>query len=164
MITIVHGGQTGVDRGAHDGAVENKWNITGYMPNDGKCEDGGIPHYVEVFLKRCHHRGYAARTTANLEIAHALLVVTRDVQHPYATPGTKLTLDEARRLAVPRMVVEPSTHLPTIATWLGKLIKTANPDVPFHLMVAGPRASRWADGRVETRRMLMEIAQHLATT
>lgn len=40
LITIIHGGQSGADRGAHEAAISNGWNVTGYMPRD--CRDERI--------------------------------------------------------------------------------------------------------------------------
>lgn len=160
MITIVHGGQTGVDSGAHDGAVANGWAIAGFMPHDKMGEDGPIPANIRVFLQACRHKGYAARTKANLEIAHALLVIVQDTLHPHNTPGTKLTLAEARRLALPRLVVDPTSHIGTIADWLTKLLYAAARD-PFKLMVAGPRLSKWPDGRVATATLLHHLKHRL---
>ncbi len=31
MITIVHGGQTGVDCGVHEVVIDNGWTVRGYM-------------------------------------------------------------------------------------------------------------------------------------
>ena len=41
MITITHGGQTGVDRGAHEAAIDNGWRVAGYMPRDQRDETFG---------------------------------------------------------------------------------------------------------------------------
>src|SRR5690349_17304665 len=105
QLIVVAGGQTGVDRGAHRAALEVGFDVTGYMPSDGKDELGPIPGNVASHLRRCAKRGYAARTEANLLIADALLVVVEDRIDPYRTPGTKLTLQIARELKLPRLVV-----------------------------------------------------------
>ncbi|HSX21410.1 MAG TPA: putative molybdenum carrier protein, partial [Gaiellaceae bacterium] len=66
MITIVHGGQTGVDRGAHEAAIDNGWRVAGYMPRDGRDELGPIPPDVARFLVAHEKAGYGARTEANV--------------------------------------------------------------------------------------------------
>jgi hypothetical protein len=155
-IQIIHGAQTGVDRGAHEAALENGWDIAGYMPRDGRDELGDIPIDVAKYLKRCIITGYSARTHANIETAHVVLVVVPDKQNPYTTPGTRLTLQKARALGRPRMVVDPVEDAYTIARWLWLMAAKAQRD-PLKVMVAGPRESRWVDGRVETRALLRRV-------
>jgi len=155
-IQIIAGGQTGVDRGAHEAALENGWPITGYMPKDGCDELGEIPLDVAKYLKRCTVSGYAARTHANIEMTHVVLVVVPDKQNPYATPGTRLTLQKARALGRPSMVVEPHSVVVPVAQWLWMWAGKGGRD-PLRVMVAGPRESRWADGRVWTRDLLRRL-------
>jgi hypothetical protein len=155
-IQIIHGGQTGVDRGAHEAALENGWPITGYMPKDSRDELGLIPTDVAKFLHRCTVEGKAARTHVNIDIAHVVLVVVRDKQDPYSTPGTRLTLQKAAALGRPRMVVDPSEDAGYVARWLWLMSSKAQRD-PLRVMVAGPRESRWADGRVATRALLRSV-------
>jgi hypothetical protein len=159
-IRLLHGGQTGVDRGAHEAALENGWEIAGYMPKDGRDELGPIPPDVAKFLHRCTVEGKAARTHVNIDIAHVVLVVVRDKQDPYATPGTRLTLQKAAALGRPRMVVDPSEDAGYVARWLWLMSSKAQRD-PLRVMVAGPRESRWTDGAVWTRELLRRLHQVL---
>jgi hypothetical protein len=154
-LVIVHGGQTGVDRGAHEGAIDNGWSVAGVMPKDGCDERGPIPADVYRCLSRCTIDGLAVRTEVNLDDAHAVLVVVPDSQDPYATPGTRLTLVGARKRRLPRLVAEPSVPIDLLAKW----VRDAGRDrLTFKLMVAGPRESRWASGRVETAALLRRLA------
>lgn len=156
-ITIVHGGQTGVDRGAHEGATDNGWTVKGYMPKDRCDELGPIPAQVASHLLPCTISGYPARTSTNLRIAHALLVIVQDKHDPYATPGTRLTLAEARKIQVPRLVIDPDEDTRTVSTWIHMLrVQQGRQDV-LKIMVAGPRASRWASGRADTAALLRRL-------
>lgn len=155
-LVIVHGGQTGVDRGAHDGAIAAELPIEGYMPKNFGDELGRIPADVAKHLKRCQNEGLQSRTQVNLMMAHALLVVVADKQKPYATPGTRLTLVEARDLRLPSLVVDPTDSDEFVRLWVEA--KSAPPRYNiFRLMVAGPRASRWADGQVEAARYIRAL-------
>jgi hypothetical protein len=168
MITVVHGGQTGVDRGAHQAAIDNGWLVAGYMPKDGRDEFGPIPPDVARHLTRHEKNSYASRTEANVRMATALLVVARDEDDPRATPGTAKTIDLAARHRLRRMVVDPTTDARAIARWIWNdllmvgtlplpLPLDARP-VPTRLMIAGPRESKWAGARVETAGLLRRVA------
>jgi hypothetical protein len=159
VITIVHGGQTGVDRGAHEGALDCGWQITGFMPKNGKDEQGLIPRDVAKFLEPHPTGGYKERTVANLRISAALLVMVYDAQDPYATPGTRLTLEKARVHSIPRKVADRTTDPDLLQQWLQVLLDghVQEFQTPFRLMVAGPRASKWTTGRAETAGMLRMI-------
>ena len=143
-LVIVHGGQTGVDRGAHFGAIDARHRIAGYMPRDRSDEQGLIPDDVAKYLKPALHPGYGTRTLINIDICHAVLVIVADPTLPYATPGTTLTLKRARQEGKRALVVGPG-EVARATDWLFCRFDN-RPAGPFYLMVAGPRASRWADG------------------
>lgn len=155
-LTIVQGGQTGVDRGAHEGATDNGWPVKGYMPKNRCDELGLIPAAVAASLLPCTISGYPARTSTNLRMVHALLVIVPDKHDPYATPGTRLTLTEAREINLPRLVVDPDEDMRVLGTWIHMLrVRQAREDL--RIMVAGPRESRWASGRVDTAALLRRL-------
>jgi hypothetical protein len=169
QITIVHGGQTGVDRGAHEAAIDNGWRATGYMPRDKRDELGEIPGDVARFLTPHEKASYAARTEANVLAADAALIVVPDKDDPRATPGTAKTLDLVAQRRLRRMVVEPTTDAEAIARWirndllmLGALLLPLDglklDPAPARLLVAGPRESRWPGARVETAALLRRVA------
>lgn len=161
-ISIVHGGQTGVDRGAHEGACDNGWRVGGCMPKNRCDELGPIPAAVAAHMETCTISGYPARTSTNLRMVHALLVVVPDKHDPYATPGTRLTLVEARDINLPRIVVDPDEDMRVIGTWIHMLrVRQARDDL--RIMVAGPRETRWASGRVDTAALLRRLKIQLAS-
>jgi hypothetical protein len=173
MITIIHGGQTGVDRGAHEAAVDNDWPIAGYMPSDGRDELGLIPRDVRQHLRPHDKRGYPARTEANVRSSSALLVVVPDADAPRITPGTAKTIDLARSRRMQRMIADPRTDAELIAHWIwSDLLMTqvapqltldnrAPETVPTRLLVAGPRESKWHGARIETAALLRRVASSL---
>jgi hypothetical protein len=107
-----------VDRGAHEAAIDNGWLVDGYMPRDARDERGPIPPDVARFLRAHAKTNYAARTEANVRSSNALLVVVRNSDDPRATPGTTRTIDLAVERHMRRMIVDPSFHARSIATWI----------------------------------------------
>ena len=172
MITIVHGGQTGVDRGAHDGAIDNGWRVAGYMPSDARDELGPIPQDVAKFLVPHDKANYAARTEANVASVSAALIVVRDAADPRATPGTAMTIDLAARRRLFCKIVDPTTDAALIARWIWSDLLVPRPlmlpldgltlDPAPTLLVAGPRESKWRGARVETAALLGRVAIAIA--
>lgn len=173
MITIVHGGQTGVDRGGHEGAIDNGWRVTGYMPSDARDERGPIPEDVARFLVPHDKASYAARTEANVQSVNAALIVVRDANDPRVTPGTAMTIDLAARRHLPRKIVDPTTDATQIALWIWSdllMLRTLMlpldglklDPAPTRLLVAGPRESKWRGARAETASLLRRIAIAIA--
>ena len=177
MITIVHGGQTGVDRGAHEAALDNGWRVAGYMPRDGRDELGKIPDAVARFLTLHDKTSYAARTEANVQMANAVLIVVHTADNPRVTPGTAKTIDLAAGRHMRRLIVDPTFDANRIARWIWSdllmMMKTlplpfgpsaVDPlkPVPTRLLVAGPRESKWSGARVETAGLLRRVAGALA--
>ena len=174
MLTVVQGGQTGVDRGAHEAAIDNGWSVAGYMPCDGRDELGKIPDAVARFLTAHDKTHYVARTAANVQMANALLIVVHDATDPRATPGTAKTIDLATGRHLHRLIVDPKFDPARIARWIwGDLLKmmTTLPlpllgepldPAPTRLLVAGPRESKWRGAQVATAGLLRQVARDLA--
>lgn len=174
MITLIHGGQTGVDRGAHEGALDVGWGIAGYMPRDRRDERGTIPESVARYRIPHVKTYYTARTEANVQLCDAVLLVVRLASTPRATPGTAQTLDLAAGLRRPRIVTDPTMPAAPIARWIWDvLIRLRTLPLPIdsaslppvttpRLMIAGPRESKWAGARTETAGLLRRIARSLA--
>jgi len=165
-IVIITGGQTGVDRGAHIGAIENGWTVRGYMPKNRCDEAGPIPEPFARHLERCLEPGLPARTRVNVEVSQAVLLCVPDKDDPQATPGTALTMRLAAELNRPRKVVDPRDPTATdeVTTWLRMLSKMNGIALAreLRLMVAGPRASRWWSGQAETAGLIRRLKVTLA--
>lgn len=151
---IIHGGQTGVDRGAHEAALDLGLKICGSIPADCRDEEGIIPSAVRDHLRPLEFGDKAARTRANIIDADAVLVVVKDRLRPDVTPGTKMTLEYARTRGKPVLITDgyPGDEA-IVSGWLARCW----PAAPRKLMVAGPRATLWADGRATTRGFIYRL-------
>jgi hypothetical protein len=129
-LTVVSGGQTGVDRAALDVALERGIPCGGWCPAGRWAEDGPIhPCYP---LRQTPSADPAQRTEWNVRDSDgtALLVA------PAASPGTERTAEVARRLGRPvyrwRLDADPDAE--GFRRWLREhSIRTLN--------LAGPRES-----------------------
>jgi len=158
-LTIITGGQTGVDRGALRGAIDAGFAVGGYMPKNGCDEDGPIPAEIAKHLVRCPLPGYSARTATNLDMAEALLIIVVDAEDPLATPGTRMTWEGAQLRKIPRMVVDPAS---AVEPFVNLLFHWARRKSVTKLMVAGPRASKWTNGEYEAAAFLRKLGVLLA--
>jgi hypothetical protein len=151
-LTIVSGGQTGVDRGALDAAMRVGAPCGGWCPAGRKAEDGPIPaRYPVVELPGAD---YLDRNRKNVEDSDGTLIIA------FGQPsgGTARTVQFCRRLQRPHLVVDAATAL---------LDRAVHQAVEFvkgrglrRLNVAGPRASgepRGYDYAFELVRRLLEL-------
>lgn len=94
-ITLVSGGQTGVDRAALDVALERGMPCGGWCPAGRWAEDGPIdPRYP---LRETPSADPAERTEWNVRDSDGTLVLVTSA----ASPGTGRTTETARRLGRP---------------------------------------------------------------
>ena len=146
-LTIVSGGQTGVDRIALDWAIEHGCPHGGYCPKGRIAEDGVIPRRYNLMETKSSK--YPIRTRLNIIHSDGTLILS-----PLPlTGGTALTAKYAEEE--------------------GKFISTISPGFEegdlrdFHsfwatresckLNVAGPRLSQWPDSRDFVKRALIRI-------
>ena len=97
---IVSGGQTGVDRAALDIALDLGLRCGGWCPRGRRAEDGPLPSRYP--LKDTPSADYAQRTEWNVRDSDGTLVLNRGV----LDGGTALTIELARRLRKPCLVVD----------------------------------------------------------
>jgi len=130
---VVSGGQTGVDRGALDAALELGVPCGGWCPAGRLAEDGVIPARYPVTELR--GAGYAERTYKNVEDSDGTLIVTFGP----ASGGTAHTIEVCERLARPHLIVDAaSTMLEEAAS---RAVRFVTEEGVAQLNVAGPRAS-----------------------
>jgi hypothetical protein len=129
MLKVVSGGQTGVDRAALDAARALGMPCGGWCPRGRRAEDGPIgPDYP---LRETPSEDYAQRTEWNVRDSDGTLVLLRG----RPSPGTALTIERARRLGRPVLVLDPGDDAATARDWI-------EDEAIGVLNVAGPRESQ----------------------
>jgi hypothetical protein len=149
---IISGGQTGVDRGALDAAIELGLDHGGWCPMGRMAEDDFIP--TRYALRQTDTKNYATRTEKNLLLADGTLILYRGV----ISGGTYLTWQLCKRHARPLLVVDLARgyDVREIRDWLAvQCIRTLN--------VAGPRESMSPGIAAAARRVLLEVLQPVTT-
>jgi hypothetical protein len=146
---IVSGGQTGVDRGALDGALDAGFCCGGWCPKGRIAEDGPIPsHYVMVELT---HAGYEERTLQNVLDSDGTAILYNGVLEG----GTRLTKEYCDRHGKPTVTVDASLVAPdAAATAIAAFIERHRIAT---LNVAGPRASKWPGAHAYARETLWRL-------
>ena len=154
-LKIVSGGQTGVDRGALQAAMDIGIDWGGWAPKGWHAENGTIPPHYRAKMREHASSSYKGRTLRNVLDSHATLIVVSTYPLSGGTLQTRFFAQEANR---PHFVVslgEPAA-VEKVRTWLGSLFATEHP-VPFVLNVAGPRESKSGGIQKRTRRFLAEV-------
>jgi hypothetical protein len=130
---IVSGGQTGVDRGALDAALELGVPCGGWCPKGRRAEDGRLESRYP--LRETSSPRYPQRTEWNVRDSDGTLVLARGALRA----GSALTVELARRRAKPWLVVDLTREgggqaVPDVVAWIHRhAVKVLN--------VAGPRES-----------------------
>lgn len=150
---LVSGGQTGVDRGALDAALEAGFACGGWCPAGRRAEDGRIPdRYPLAELRR---GGYPARTIRNLVGSDGTLILyCSDLDG-----GTELTRAECERRGMPWLALDAADEPPR-----GAALRTVE-FIDAHgirtLNVAGPRASKWSGAHDYTEATIRELIERV---
>ena len=148
--TVISGGQTGVDRGALDAAINLEIPHGGWCPKGRVAEDGKISK--KYVLRETHSEIFAVRTRFNISHADATLIIS-----PFPiVGGTLLTVKETTRQNKPLLVVYPTrTDYVLIFEWL----LTHKVSV---LNVAGPRESEHPEIYQYSYQIVYKILQMLS--
>jgi len=143
---IISGGQTGVDRGALDAAIELGIDHGGYCPRGRIAEDGKIPRRYQ--LTENESVEYWVRTEQNVQLADGTLILYRD----QLSGGTEFTRRMALKHRKAHLVVPLAQEADALVVrrWItDNRIERLN--------VAGPRESLCPGIAVETRRFLLAV-------
>jgi putative molybdenum carrier protein len=131
-ITILSGGQSGVDRAALLFAFNNGINIAGWCPLGRIAEDGTIAdHYP---LKETNTSEYCERTKLNVRDSDGTLIIYNEL----IDDGTKVTIEEATLQTKPYHKVNLSENSGLITLRTSKWLKENNIKL---LNIAVPRES-----------------------
>lgn len=152
---ILSGGQTGVDRGALDAALDARFPCGGWCPRGRRAEDGRIP--CRYPLREAPSSRYIERTRRNVRDSDATLVLAWGAP----TGGTRATVGFAAGMAKPCLVLDmddldDAAAASRAEAWLAAKGVAA-------LNVAGPRASGRADAHRRARRVIALILEAAPT-
>ena len=130
-LTIVSGGQSGVDRAALDTALELDLHCGGWCPKGRRAEDGTIADRYP--LNETRTEKYNTRTRWNVRDANATMILTTQLP---LTGGTELTHRLALQQKKPVLIIDlTDTNIEAARQWLS--------DYPITtLNIAGPRESQ----------------------
>ncbi len=102
ILTIISGGQTGVDRGALDGAIAKGLPCGGWCPEGRIAEDGVLSNKYP--LTELPKSGYRARTRKNVEDSDATVIVY--FGYIVLRGGTELTLATCIKKHHPYLLID----------------------------------------------------------
>jgi hypothetical protein len=167
-LTVLTGGQSGVDEGALEAVheyrnmkrpIEQKLTVDwmAWLPSGYKRESP-MPRFMREAkgsrVGELHTKEYDERTQHNVMLSHAVLLIEEPGKR---TPGTKLTLGLAKKArgmqiwgfqnVANRAIHRAESH--AIAYWLRSIESwvEGGKEVGITLMVAGPRISKWVNGK-----------------
>jgi len=137
LARIVSGGQTGVDRGALDAALEVGFSCGGWCPPARQAEDGTIP--IRYPMTELDGGGYSERTLKNVIESDGTVIIHRGE----IEGGTGYTRDCCLAHGKPLLLVDAArVSLTEAADRIGAFITRERILV---LNIAGPRASKWPE-------------------
>jgi len=172
LLKVISGGQTGVDRGGLDAAMELGVLCGGWCPAGRLAEDGTIPkHYPIVEMANA---GYAERTAQNVADSDGTLIISNGE----LLGGTRETVDRCIEMRKPHFIIdcasmsveetiEAATEFVKSLSFradardpsVGQVVSEHSRDPSVRaglalsarlgmtvLNVAGPRASQWPEG------------------
>ena len=148
---IISGGQTGVDRGALDAAIDAGIETGGWVPAGRKAEDGQIP--LRYPLKELQSSRYVDRTLRNVQDSDGTLIIS------FGKPsgGTGKTLEFCLRERRPHLVVDAEKTGHTDAAVLTR--QFVDEHAIEVLNVAGPRASGNAGAYTYARTLVQRFLE-----
>lgn len=149
QLTLVTGGQTGIDRAVLDFCLERGISCGGWCPEGRLAEDGPIDRSYPV--RPLPGAGYRERTRANVKDSEATIIIAPGT----LTGGTAYSAEVAREWEKPLLVIDTSSTTTGQASKriLGFLFNNRPRTVNF----SGPRASEWKEGYGQCLAILEEV-------
>ena len=151
---IVSGGQTGVDRGAIEAALENGFPYGGLIPKGRLAEDGVVPLKFDK-MEEASNKNYIFRTEWNVVHSDATLILSRTRE---LTGGSKRTAEFCEKHGKPYWIDNPEQPNETdrgleFLYW----IEAEFGERGIVLNVAGPRESKEVGIQAATRSFVKRI-------
>ena len=134
LAKIVTGGQTGVDRGALDAALDAGFPCGGWCPEGRMAEDGEIPERYPLTVLA--GGGYEERTLQNVVDSDGTAIL----YFGELEGGTRLTLDYCVERGKPHELIDAAATGPGDAAL--KIASFVERNRIAVLNIAGPRASK----------------------
>ena len=156
QLEIISGGQTGVDRGALDAALELGTACGGWCPEGRQAEDGAIPDCYPVEVRA--GAGYPERTRRNVQGSDGTLIL----HFGPLSAGTLFTLKACEDLLKPVCLIDGGDA--RIADAVGRAQEFVDAPDLRRLNVAGPRASHWANAHDYSRDVIRGLLLALPTS
>jgi hypothetical protein len=152
-LSIVSGGQTGVDQAALAAAMACGVSCGGWCPDGRRSEDGKIPARYPV--RELIGSGYRERTLQNVVDSDGTAIIF----NKNLEGGTRLTAEFCAQESKPHLLIDAATRSRTDSVdALGEFIRENNISI---LNFAGPRASKWPGAYAYTFELLQRLCGSL---
>jgi hypothetical protein len=158
ILVIVNSGQTGVERGAHRAAIAAGLCVEGFMSFDKRDELGPLPADVAQWLSPCSERGPRPAMRASVALSSAVVLVVPDIATPEKVAPMAAVLQAIRSARVPSLICDTNSNLYEVGRWTREQATSGS----THIMVTGPRATRWPDGEGVARRIVAVMAMMMS--
>ena len=155
-IKLVSGGQTGVDQGALEAAIDLGLDYGGWVPKGWKTETGPLDKRYREKMREHVSGDYKDRTRQNVVDSHATLILVDNLPLSGGTLLTKRYCENGHSHFVISM--NESSAVEKVQKWL-RAFFTEDYPTPFVLNVAGPRESKLPGIQAKTRAFLAEVVR-----
>jgi len=146
-ITVISGGQTGVDRAALDFAIANGIDHAGWCPAGRIAADGVLDSRYR--LTETESAGYRQRTKLNVQNSDATLILHRETLEG----GSRLTVTFAQKQRKPYLQLDlDASEIQLRSAWVAWWALYR----PARLNIAGPSEAR-CPGIYQQTRTLLDI-------
>ena len=129
--------------------------VEGFCTFERRDELGALPPEIAADLTACELRGARSALRATIERADVLVIAVPDAAQANANTGIEALRRASRAAGVPHWVVDPATDLDKMSLRLRQLEQTTD---PLHVMVTGPRFTRWREGERLGWRLIAQVS------